>query len=91
MERALLVIVLIVTLVGIVSLFSRYPIAEGSDALASGLTGNVVAGDCSSCAGYAPVCARLNHWLLTFPNECEARCQGAVVVADRSCQQLPTS
>lgn len=90
MERAILVIVLIVGLVGVVGLFSR---GFGQDALGGDLTptGAVIAepGDtCGSCGGYAPVCARLNNKYITFTNMCEATCAGAEIVSEYPCERI---
>ncbi len=100
MERAILGIVLIVALVGVIGLFSRYDFASSQDALATvaSPTGNVVAGpaaasaaatDCSSCAGFAPVCAKVDNIYMTFPNACEAQCAGGTVATHYSCAQIP--
>ncbi len=98
MERAILGIVLIVALVGVIGLFSRYDFASSQDALASvSPTGNVVASQssatatqsCDSCAGFSPVCAKMDNIYMTFPNACEARCAGGVVAAQYSCAQIP--
>lgn len=91
MERAILVIVLVVALVGVVGLFSNADFS--SDALTKGgITGNVVAGtsnyDCSACAGYAPVCGKLNHRYNTYENACEAACSGARIVREYSCELI---
>jgi|GEM_PF-1798317 len=103
MERAILVIVLIVALVGVVGLFSTYNFGP-TDAIpatsyaSNGVTGNVVAGstateavpayDCNSCAGYAPVCAKLNNRYITFANACEASCSGARLVREFACERI---
>jgi hypothetical protein len=97
MEKAILAIVLIVALVGVVGLFTRYDFTAGQDALAGGdVTGNVVRDtqsvtDCSNCGGYAPVCARINNKYRTYPNACAARCSGAAVSADVPCENLPSA
>jgi hypothetical protein len=95
MEKAILGIVLIVAVVGIVGVFSRYPFLQGEDALVDGgITGNVVSEPvaeptgCGSCSGYAPVCASINHRYLTFPNACEAACSGAELVDDVPCESM---
>lgn len=90
MDRMILIIVVIVALVGVVGLFSNYNFGS-TDALTHGsLTGNAVAGtgDCTACAGFSPVCARLNHRLLTFENACSARCAGATIVRDSPCERI---
>jgi hypothetical protein len=97
MEKAILAIVLIVALVGVVGLFTRYDFTAGQDALAGGdVSGNVVRGTqgaatCGNCGGYAPVCARINNLYRTYPNACAARCSGAAVAADVPCESLPST
>ncbi len=99
MERAILVIVLLVAIVGVVGLFTRYDFTAGQDALSGGMTGNVVqeaakaatVTNCASCAGYAPVCGQLNHKYVTYPNPCEARCAGAEIAASVACEDLPSN
>ncbi len=100
MERAILVIVLIVALVGVVGLFSTYNFGPADAIPATGyasgsLTGNAVTSgnaapnyDCSACAGYAPVCAKLNNRYITFKNACEAGCSGARVVRAFACERI---
>jgi hypothetical protein len=91
MERAILVIVLMVAVVGVVGLFSSYNFMAGQDALSSGgLTGNSIASaqQCANCAGSAPVCARLNNRYLTYPNACAAVCAGAEVAVQKACEQI---
>ncbi len=91
MERAILVIVLLVAMVGVVGLFASYDFGP-SDTLDAGITGHVVASgghvDCGSCAGYAPVCAKLNNRYITYENACEATCSGARVVRTFPCEQI---
>ena len=95
-ERAILVIVLLVAIVGVVGLVSRYDFGGGQALLTGGdVTGNVVtetampATTCATCAGYSPVCARINNNYKTYPNACAAQCDGAVVAADAPCLNLP--
>lgn len=97
MERAILVIVAIVAIVGAVGIFTSYDFMAGEDVFGDGgMTGNVVAEtgnaqDCSSCSGYAPVCAKVNQRYITFANACDARCSGAEVAADFPCENIPTN
>lgn len=93
-ERAILVIVLIVALVGVVGLFTNYNFSA-TDALEGGdVTGNVVADhskanyDCNACAGYAPVCAKLNNWYITYNNPCEATCANAEIAIEKPCNAV---
>jgi hypothetical protein len=87
-ERAILVIVLMVALVGVVGLFTSYDFSA-ADALQGGMTGNVVATpasyDCTACAGYAPVCAKRNHLYKTYTNACEAVCDNAEIAIEKPC------
>ena len=99
MERAILVIVLLVAIVGVVGLFTRYDFTGGQDALNGGITGNTVQAGasapaitgCGACTGYAPVCALINHDYKTYPNACAATCAGASIAASMSCESLPTN
>jgi len=99
LERAILVIVLLVAVVGVVGLFSTHDFGP-TNTLNAGLTGNVVAQgnsvqggtlgvlDCASCSGYAPVCAKMNNRYITFNNRCEAVCDGARIVRTFPCEQI---
>jgi len=92
MEKAILAITLIVAFVGLVGVLSSYDFTKATDALGSGITGNVIAvqsQQCGGCSGYSPVCAQRNHRLITYENACEASCDNAVVVAQMACERLP--
>ncbi len=90
MERAILGITVIVALVAVVGIFSSYDFGSADAIGGDALTGNVVASQqsCDSCSGYAPVCAKLNNRLVTYPNACEAACSGADVVAKYPCESI---
>jgi hypothetical protein len=86
MERSLLLIAAIIFVVGAVGFLTV------ADQIS--LTGNVVKEQtpayCNSCAG-TPVCAGVSGKAITFPNACEAACQGAVVLAEYPCDQIPAN
>ncbi len=91
MERTILVIVLIVALVGVVGLFSSYDFTSPADALpATGMAITELSHGqaCGQCAGYAPVCVRVNNRYATFANACEAECAGGRIVRQFACERI---
>ncbi len=95
MERAILVIVLIVALVGVVGLFASRPFpADALTGQDNGISGHVVAEpgmamNCNTCVGFSPVCGKRNHWYITYPNACTAECDGASIEAEYACEHIP--
>jgi len=93
MEQAIYAIVGIVFFVSIVGLFSAYNFG-GADAISP--TGNVISvpeassekAVCGACGTYEPVCAKLNHRLITYDNACDAACAGAELKFKAQCSAL---
>ena len=89
MERAFLMIVAIVFIVGLVGFFTILP---ASDMTAS-VTGNVVrevtpVNPCTTCEG-DPVCAGKKGKVIDYPNACAAQCDDARVLFPAACAQIP--
>lgn len=93
MERALLMIVSIVFVVGLVGLLTVLPSTDGGRKFASNdLTGNVVvdatANECGSCFG-VPVCAAKDGRARNYDNACAARCDDAKILYNAVCERIP--
>lgn len=98
MERAMLVMGLMVAIVAVVGIFSK---VDFNVNLGEGITGNVISQtnanvvssektfDCNSCIGYRPVCATRNHKAKSYDNECEAVCDNSKVIYHDFCENIP--
>ena len=84
MERAAIMILAIVFVVGVVGIITTLPHEP------IGATGNAVSdvSRCGQCSGY-PVCGGKAEKAIDYPNACAAECDDARVIYDAPCSQIP--